>query len=322
MECFWSDGPGQAGALKEWLKKGLLALLPALLLCACTTTIHPAGTKPIADGSLQMERRNEPSPQLDELSTDALLVEGDRLLDEGNPQLARIYFLKTLEKSPQSSRALVGLGDTWRRAGVPDKARLAYDKALEQTPGFVPALLGLGRLNREQGRWQEAETVLSQALNQAPDQVEVLTELALTYEMSNPGTLATPLFQKVVQLRPDSAAAFNNLGFNYLVQERYADATGAFQRALQLDPENRVARNNLAAAYALQGQEEKALLLFEQSEGKAAAWNNLGYLYMSQKEFGRAEQAFRRALELSPTFYVRAQQNLEHLRQLRNSAVQ
>ncbi len=320
MGFFLNLGPCERQSPIAAAGKGIFCLLPLLILCACTTTIKPVGSMPIASSSLKADKDTDQQHKLEKMKPAELMAEGQAQLGGGDIQLARIYFLKALEKSPKSAEALVGLGDVWRKAGGPQKARMAYEKALEATPGYVPALLAIGRLSREQGQVKEAENFLSRALAREPENVQVLTELALTYERSNPGPLADPLFQKVVQLRPDSAAGFNNLGYNYLIQERYPEAIHAFQRALSLSPENHVALNNLASAYALSGQAEKALEIFGKSQGKAAAWNNLGYIYMTQKKFDLAEKAFNRALQSSPRFYVRAQQNLEHLKSLQKSS--
>ena len=92
--------------------------------------------------------------------------------------------------------------------------------------------------------------------------------------------------------------------------------------ALALDAKNPRILSNLAAAYLLKGDKTKALQIFRQSVGEAEAYNNIGYLYMSQSRWDEAENAFRKALELSPRYYVRAGANLERLRDLRIAATE
>ena len=74
---------------------------------------------------------------------------------------------------------------------------------------------------------------------------------------------------------------------------------------------------NLALAYALSGEPGKALQLFGVSVGKAAAYNNVGYLLMVQNHVQDAELALARALEANPLFYARANENLELLETMR-----
>jgi Flp pilus assembly protein TadD len=130
------------------------------------------------------------------------------------------------------------------------------------------------------------------------------------------------LHQKFISLRPDNPSGYNNLGFNYLLQGRYTDAIPLFSRALALEPANMRSKNNLATAFLLNNQEVRALQLFEDTLGKPAAYNNIGYLYMTQGNWDKAEKAFKKALELNPVFYPRAQQNLDRLNSLRSQSAQ
>jgi Flp pilus assembly protein TadD len=128
------------------------------------------------------------------------------------------------------------------------------------------------------------------------------------------------LHQKFLALQPDQQTGFNNLGFNYLLQGRYSEAIPFFSKALAIDPANMRTKNNLATAFLLNNEEVRALQLFENTLGKPAAYNNIGYLYMTQGSWDKAEKAFRKALELNPVFYMRAQQNLERLNSLRTQS--
>jgi tetratricopeptide (TPR) repeat protein len=89
---------------------------------------------------------------------------------------------------------------------------------------------------------------------------------------------------------------------------------------LNLDPRNKKAQNNLATAFLLNGEDGKAIQIFENSVGKAAAYNNVGFLYMSKGLYDKAQKAFEEALAVNPVFYVKAHQNLKRLSQLRNSS--
>ena len=74
-------------------------------------------------------------------------------------------------------------------------------------------------------------------------------------------------------------------------------------------------KNNLATAYALNGNRGKALKLFTDTIGEAAAHNNLGYLYLTQKKFDLAEEHLKNAIAISPRYYPKAEDNLNRLKQ-------
>jgi len=84
-----------------------------------------------------------------------------------------------------------------------------------------------------------------------------------------------------------------------------------------MDPQNPRILNNLATAYLFSGNEGQALQLFRRVVGEAEAYNNIGFLYLSQKQWDKAEAAFNRAQEVNPRYYQRASRNLETLREAR-----
>ena len=121
-------------------------------------------------------------------------------------------------------------------------------------------------------------------------------------------------------MAPDQAANHNNLGLNYMVRGEYPEAALSFLHALALDKDNIRIKNNLASAYLLSGDKDNAVEIFKGTVGEAGAYNNVGYLLMTQGNFDEAEQAFKKALQLNPSYYLRAQENLDKLQRLRNTA--
>lgn len=294
-------------AMRFMLAGGLLVLL-TILACGCA-----------ADSS-RIDAALAASNGLKDLPVESLIYKGNDYLETDNPQLARLHFSIALQKDPNSVPARVGLGQALYRLGDAKGAAEAFTKVLTGAPQSPDALLGLARIQRDQGDHAAAAEYLSQALGSRLDDPELLTELAITYDGMGQETRAEPLWRRVTELRPNQAASYNNLGFNYLLQGRYDEAISALERALSLEADNRRTRNNLGTAYALKGDEEASLRYFESAVGKAAAYNNLGYLYMTQGEWQRAEQSFKKALDLNPVFYQRAQENLDRLNRIRTKS--
>ncbi len=52
-----------------------------------------------------------------------------------------------------------------------------------------------------------------------------------------------------------------------------------------------------------------ALNAFRRAGDDASAYNNLGMVYMGQGKYSEALAAFEKAIELKPTFYVKAHEN-------------
>ncbi len=290
-----------------------VALLAGLIACTPVTQPYSVESSLLQLGPVKPVAES----RLASMSTSDLLAAGQDYLNAKNTQLARLHFAMALQHEPTNPTAFVGIGQALYLQGEANQAREAFSQALKTDPSNSAALLGIARIYREQAFHSTAIEYLERVLTDAPDQVEALSELAMNQDAMGQETTAEALHRRVVALRPEDPSAFNNLGFNALLQGHYPAAIEAFRQALVLRPDDKQVRNNLATVHALNGDEELALQQFELAVGKSAAYNNLGYIYMTQGEWDKAERAYKKALDLSPIFYLRAQENLERLNRMR-----
>ena len=68
---------------------------------------------------------------------------------------------------------------------------------------------------------------------------------------------------------------------------------------------------------------EKWFLMNRENDGtlkkvvsESEAYNELGYIYMMQQDYGKARRLFEMAISSSPTYFERASKNLEQLKLL------
>ncbi len=306
----------------KFLQKNIVIFVLLFFVVSCSKTVRDHNefftnlTEP--EGLPDLE---ETTTKMADRSLEELIAMGKTHLANTNYRLAGLHFATALEKKPDAVAAHVGLGHALLHSAAPGQANLSYVKALVIDPENIPALVALGRICRGRGDYNSAKYYFDKALAIDADDPEVMTELAITYDVMGQMNLAEPLYQKVRLLKENQAASYNNIGYNYLLQEKYQEAIKTLNHALNLQPANERTRNNLAAAYALSGKEQKALHILETTVGKAAAYNNLGYIYITQGEWAKAEKALKRALELNPQFYVQAKENLSLLQRKRHEAV-
>jgi len=52
-------------------------------------------------------------------------------------------------------------------------------------------------------------------------------------------------------------------------------------------------------------------MAFKKCGDKASAYNNIGYLYMTEQKYKQALEAFEKAIETKPKYYAKAQENRE-----------
>lgn len=251
-------------------------------------------------------------------STEELVSSGFSYVMANNLPLAKLHFATVLKREPDNLWAHLGMGEiSYLSANYPE-ALASYQRANAIDPKNLTAVLGQVKTMRRQGNLDGAVEQLSRAREFAPDDTRLLTELAITYDLQGQTPLAGELFREVSQKAPNQVSALNNLGLDQVFNKQYREAVTTLRQAMQLQPDDVQISNNLAMALALAGEEESALALFKKTVGEAAAWNNLGYLYMTQGRYDDSERALMKAQELNPKYYQKSQENLEKLKNLRS----
>ena len=230
-------------------------------------------------------------------STEELISSGFSYIRANNLPLAKLHFATALKREPENMWAHIGMGEiSYLSANYPE-ALDSYQRANAIDPKNLTAVLGQIKTMRRQGNLESAVEQLNRARGFAPDDTRLMTELAITYDLQGQTTLAGELFREINQKVPNQVSALNNLGLDQVLNKQYREAIISLRHALQLQPDDVQISNNLAMAMALAGEEDQALAIFKKTVGEAAAWNNLGYLYMTQGRYVESERALIKAQE-------------------------
>jgi Flp pilus assembly protein TadD len=306
-----------SGQSKRFLLLFICTTLLIALLGGCSKSVRKVSYVSDDSAALQELSPKKDLSSLKSKSPQELVTAGFIYLSGRNLNIAELHFITAINKDPKNTDAYIGLGQVKMLQGNYSEALAGFGKARELQPDSLPALVGEARALRSDGKLDAAIKKINAAMMISPDDIGVLKELAMIYDLMGRENLSAPLYIEIVNKAPDQASSHNNLGLNYMVRGEYPDAILAFLQAHQLDRDNSRIKNNLASAYLLNGDENSALNIFKGTVGEAESYNNIGYLYMTQGHFDEAEQALNKALQLNPRHYARAQENLEHLQQLR-----
>jgi len=290
-----------------------------IALCGCTESVRKVNYI-TDDTALQSLSPEDNVSSLQNKSTQELVTAGFIYLANQNLKIAELHFATAIDKDPTLPDAFIGLGSSEMLKGNYSGALIVFNKASELKPDSVPAIIGKAQALRSEGKLDAAIKNINEAMMIAPEDINVLKELAMIYDLMGKENLSAPLYLEIVDKTPDQAAGHNNLGLNYMVRGKYPEAILSFLQALELDRNSARIKNNLASAYLLNGDKGNALKIFKASLSDAAAYNNIGYLLMTQGLFDEAEQALNKAVQLNPRYYVRAQENLEKLQEMRRAA--
>ena len=189
----------------------------------------------------------------------------------------------------------------YRRLGILDMAHAHLRAAIRLDHHDAAAFDGLARIWRDWGFPHLGLKDANRAVQLAPTSATAANTLGTLLQAQGHLADAGRWYERALALEPDAAYALNNLCYASVMLRRES-AVGTCQRAVAVAPQSKAARNNLALAFAASGNFERARIELERSGDAVAAEYNAGILYLADRQFGKAVEAFDAALLLNPHF--------------------
>ena len=113
---------------------------------------------------------------------------------------------------------------------------------------------------------------------------------------------AEKLYQQIVDTAPNNYFALSNLGVTQIQGRKLSAAEVALKKAIEINPKDAFAATNLGIVYCKQGRFDEAVTSLLEAvandDKDHIAWNYLGICYGEQGLKGKAEEAFKRSLEI------------------------
>lgn len=257
------------------------------------------------------------APSADEVSSDSkdmspqeLQRLGDLYLQQGNPALAIAQYQNAIEADPSLFRIHYKMGEMFLKKGLPQDAIQHFQEFLKHDDHDALTFEGLGEAYFRMGKEEEAEASFRKAIALNPDRWQTRNFLGMLLDRQKRHQDALAEYEQGLRLRPDEATLLNNAGLAYYLLGRYEDAVPSFQRALLTGSGQPKIHNNLGLALAKLHRYHDALESFRRASNEEEAYNNLGVFYLSNNEAGSAIACFKKAIELSPRYYDKANDNL------------
>jgi len=299
--------------------------LAGLLLAAASLSAGGCATRSAADAStanmariIKEQRRQESAlaaaePRLpaerEEATAERFEALGDYYLQQENVTLAFINYNKALRLEPSRPALRRKIGLLYIRRSLPEEAERVFLELLNEDPGDPQTHMGLGRATFMEERFEESERYFHSALERDDQLWEAHNYLGILYNRQGRIEEALREFAGAMTLQPDSGMLYNNLGVSFLLARQYDRAARAFEQALSLGAAGQKTYNNLALSLGKMGKYEAALEVFRASGSAAQAFNNVGYLLLLEDRYEEAIEALEKAIEKSPSYYVRANAN-------------
>ncbi len=201
---------------------------------------------------------------------------------------------------------------TYGRSDLANKAIEEYRAAIDADPTSPFLTSGLAELYAKTGRIRDAVVEAQDIIKRDPNNLEARRLLGRIYLRSlgdmqaGNGSdsvlkLAIEQYEQIVRLQPDSMDDHLLLGRLYRLNNDLQKAEGEFKTAVKLQPDSEEAITTLAYLYNELGDTGRAaevLSSVPQKGRSAKLYSALGYTYEQQKQYKKAIDAYRHAIEM------------------------
>lgn len=235
---------------------------------------------------------------------------GDSHFQLGNLNMAFIQYDKALRLDPSQVRLRYKMGLLFVKKGLPEEALTVFQEILKRDASYTLAYEGMGQVYLKMNNFKEAENHFRYSLTLNPQLWQSHNFLGMLYDRQQRFEEAIAEYQAAIHLKPDQGSLFNNVGMSYFLKGEHERALEAFREALKRGVADAKVYNNMGLTLGTLGRYQEALEAFKNGGDEAKGHNNLGVIYLAAGRYQEAIAAFERAIEVSPSYYLKASENL------------
>lgn len=298
--------------MSGYAKKVSLLLFIGSIISACAT--NKVSVTPVSIEAVEHIKSDPFDPE-------AIFSEAEQNFSTEDYQGALEHYAQVYAYDPTQIKALFGQAQSHLALGDYNKAaRLYWD---HDWTGLDPALdekIKIGKIlsGIYSERYETPVKAINDGMMLSPNDARLWNAKGQYHDRRGEWMEALAAYLEAMKTGDWRAGTVNNMGMSLLLQGRLLEAQSKFKQALELKPESRVYDNNLRMVYILDGDINTALKDLE--EGRAAdILNDAGYVAMKRDRTRLANRLFEKALEISPIFHAKAQENLEAIRKLESA---
>jgi tetratricopeptide (TPR) repeat protein len=246
---------------------------------SAASTSAPAGTTPAGPGAAAGGIPGAPEAsgaQAAPAVSAETLTRAKQLADAGRHQEAVDLYRGYLTKDPSGNPAVYYyLGKSLFEAGDDAAAEQAFRKASELKPDMKYAHFFLGNIHLRGERFKEAAEEYEQETALAPDNDRVWFQLGQAYARAGEDDKALAALEKASAIDPSKSDPYMEMAAIFEKRKDRQKADEVYQKVIALDPKN-----------------------------AATSFFNIGVHAWNENRDREAVQAFRKSLEVDPTYAV------------------
>jgi len=188
------------------------------------------------------------------------------------------------------------------KQGYYDVALAQLEKIKKRKENKAEIYFLMGKCNKGNKEYLKAEKNFQRAIDINPDYAPAYNGLGLVYDMTGKREKAWKFYKKAIQLNPARADFYNNFGFSEIIGKRFQEAELHLLKSIALKPDFIKAKNNLALVYIMTDKDEKAFAILKNNFPLNIACYNMGALYIKKGDKKKADEMYKKAIELHPEF--------------------
>jgi Flp pilus assembly protein TadD len=299
---------------KRMNRISLPILLGAVALLSACSNGNPELSSPEQTRKALAEMKG---PDVDGIDK-TLLANAHAAENEGNYPRAVTFYQQIVDRTPDKLEYRMLLANALRKGDSCNDALPVYESIVRKDKGNAEAMEGKGLCLMSLGAAKEAGQVFTEVLAIDPSRWRTLNAVGILFAGRGKVDEAIAYFERAASIDSMQLAVNNNLGLVYMLDKRYDQAIETFrnvQRRLpSRSPDKARIDMNLALAYALSGDMDQAQKLASPHVSDAGLYNNMGFFAKLAKDETLARDYLNMALSKSPTYYPRAWENLNGIR--------
>ncbi len=245
-------------------------------------------------------------------SVDEALLKAAKAVQDGQMDLAQLFYVKAYELEPKNMLVLQKMTDLYVQLGKNELAEVSLKLIVDQDPKNLKVREQYGLLLLKNRRYAAARSALEQVIAKQLSW-RAFNGLGIIANVEGDFPRAEFLFKKADTILPNSPELLNNVGFALYSAYRFPEALAYYNKALQINPNFKKAIYNYALLQARLGKYDIAYNAFVKVASEEEANNNLGYIAMERGDYKMANNYLQEAIRLAPEFYKKANDNLKRL---------
>lgn len=238
-------------------------------------------------------------------TTGSLLVEGRKLVQDGEYAKAVSVFEKLLSRDPDHPEALHSIANAHLSLGNNVRARGYYERQLKRYPNDVNAIIGVGATYSNEGRGSEALRYFEQAVKMDTNNVLALTNLGKQLSQNGQISLALNPLRKAWSLSPNDADVAFALAGAFATAKVNDSAEFYYKNTISNGRDSFEAFFYLATVLHRMGKIDEAINGYRVAVGRQPENQDclraLGQLYIRSNQFSLAEEQYSRLIDLDST---------------------